>query len=467
MPPSHRGAARTGKEREPPPMRIPMRLPGSFVAWVALAWRAAVLAIAADPSSGAGALAEEAAAHPESAAIAALRARLGSGDVHTRLLAVQEIGRTAGEEGLPLLQLALSDPEEGVRAAAVSYYAKTVGPVCIPLLTPLAKDKSTAVIHEILSALDEWRTPEATSLFLEILKDGPPTLRSYAIGLLEGWDDPQIVPVVLELARSDPSPLVRRGALYVLRHMKNAEALDLSKGIVANQGDYLVREAAAQYLVFLGCDVARPILVPALADKDAGFREAVATSLANNCGESVVPDFVQMLKWEAEAVKPERAGNPAVAALSDAALDVRLTALRALGKSRDRKATAPVSKLLLDKDPLIRSEAAATLGLIGDPDALPSLIGVAGDPDTLVKERVAQALGGLPTETALEPLKKLSGDGDPEVRLAAVQSLGTIGSPRARETLESALKDADSRVRAAAREALAHLSPPSGKNPRP
>jgi|FLYL01.1.fsa_nt_gi HEAT repeat protein len=178
--------------------------------------------------------------------------------------------------------------------------------------------------------------------------------------------------------------------------------------------------------------------------------------------------------------------RPLVAALGDRSPEVRMAALRSLGRlgaveavprivrlmalGRVPRALAAealmtigspaaqwVTRLLRAEEPEVRAAAAELLGLVGAPAHGRHLIDLLDDPDPEVRVKAARALGRLGAGAAVPALRRLLDDPIPYVRGAAARSLAALGdrSPWGR-LVTMAAEDSYDAARAAA-EALVTL----------
>ena len=136
--------------------------------------------------------------------------------------------------------------------------------------------------------------------------------------------------------------------------------------------------------------------------------------------------------------------------------EVRIAAangLATLGEGADA-----VSRLVADRDPLVRAAALAALGAVGcGDDVLADVQRALTEPAWQVREGAARGLAGAAPTVAVPSLLRVLTDQHLDVRKAAVLSLTRWADdePAAREALALALEDGDADVRAYARQALA------------
>jgi HEAT repeat protein len=147
-----------------------------------------------------------------------------------------------------------------------------------------------------------------------------------------------------------------------------------------------------------------------LFDSDPAVREAAGAALGRTGANLAIAKFLN-----------ERIQEPGVTS------DTKRLAAAALGGMEARSAVPPLTRLLLDRDPIVRRWAVAALGEIADPQTV-------------------GPLGAL--------LRK---DPDPGVRVEAAFRLGKFGGKAAEPALLSARKDADENVRRLVEAALKEL----------
>lgn len=117
---------------------------------------------------------------------------------------------------------------------------------------------------------------------------------------------------------------------------------------------------------------------------------------------------------------------------SGAATDVRVTAARALGASRDPRALPPLVAALGEENRDVRWAAIEALSELGDRRAVPPLLEYLKRQEAYRwgKRLVANALGALGDPAAVDALAGLFADEDPFVRRTAAFALLRIGDAR-------------------------------------
>jgi HEAT repeat protein len=252
---------------------------------------------------------------------------------------------------------ALKDRDAQVRARAVQALIN-LGPNARPLLLPLLgvlNDEDPAVRRLAAEALSKRGAPDGDDLpVLSLALQNPSSqVRLFAVGALSqlGSTARSEMPVLRELAEDD-DPGVSKAAKDALNVLGKAEEESLRRRL--ETGSLTEREEAAQGLGQLGkaARPAVPVLIEALADKNAAVRTAAKGALVR-IGPEVVPVLGE--------------------ALQDGKPEVRRGAAQALAElGADSRDTLPLLIAAAD-EPALRKDAVAALAKIGR-DAVPSLI---------------------------------------------------------------------------------------------
>ncbi len=181
-----------------------------------------------------------------------------------------------------------------------------------------------------------------------------------------------------------------------------------AKRLIPQLTDPYKRDRAAQDLIHIGAD-AIPVLIDALATRDANLREFIARVLVQ-IGPQAVP---------------------------------------------------PLCKALASAHPEVRGQAAAILGDIGDKQAVPALLTALQGEFYTVRAKAALALGQIRDAQAIPALTDALKDSEPDVRAAAARGLGPFADPRTFEFIGSLLlDDPQIQVRQAAAESLGNTRRP-------
>lgn len=169
---------------------------------------------------------------------------------------------------------------------------------------------------------------------------------------------------------------------------------------------------------------------------------------------------------------PQEAVTLLIPLLTDKGEFVRREAAYALGETRSRSATQPLTSLLLgDKEAGVRGAAAVALGKIGDEAAVGALSQVLsgagqkkkkkkGAENDFVMRAAARSLGQIGSRAAVSVLiAALANEAnEADVRRESATALGVIGDKSAEPALRAAFNSNDPYLSEAARKALRRLA---------
>lgn len=146
-------------------------------------------------------------------------------------------------------------------------------------------------------------------------------------------------------------------------------------------------------------------------------------------------------KRDIERLKEANDIEGLIKALKHSDEDVRLEAIKALGKIQDKRAVEPLIEMLENENDQIRMHAAEALGEVGDKRSVDPLISMLKDKDWEVGHYAIGPLRKLvgsdkTAEFLIEPLKKEKYKN----RIEIVRTLGEIGGERAVKLLIDAYK---------------------------
>ena len=178
------------------------------------------------------------------------------------------------------------------------------------------------------------------------------------------------------------------------------------------EADAAVRVQAIGVIGFLKLEESIPALTALIDDPDAHVRRAAVSALAFSHMKPAAETITRALKdadWMVREMAAETLGlnaNGAVAAdqlidaLADEFWQVRLKAIRSLGKMNMDRAVRPIGNCITHEQANLRKEAAAALGEIADSDGDVYLALVANDPDPDVRKNARWALQQIAAQKA-------------------------------------------------------------------
>jgi HEAT repeat protein len=145
--------------------------------------------------------------------------------------------------------------------------------------------------------------------------------------------------------------------------------------------DAHVRRAAVSALAFSQLKSASESIMRSLKDEDWMVREMSAETLGSSVNGAIAADQL-------------------VASLADPFWQVRLKAIRSLGRMKIERAVRPIGNCVTHEQANLRKEAAAALGEIASAEGEPFLLVIANDSDPDVRKNARWALQQIAAKKA-------------------------------------------------------------------
>ncbi|MGQ9678761.1 MAG: HEAT repeat domain-containing protein, partial [bacterium] len=349
-------------------------------------------------------------------------------------------------------------------------------------------------------ALGELGVQEAVNPLIDELADYNPAVRMAAADALGRIGHRNAASVLARIAAEDPSPEVRKTASRALQELSDRSVKSILHSLSpANPGEV---NQALNRLIELG-DAAIPPLIE-LLNSENQFVRAISAEVLGTLGNPVAIDHIARLLFDPEvnlriiAVRAlgkirhirateklirsledpdskvagltanqlellgELAVEPVFTLLTHPSAEVRARAIDVLGRLRYQGACEILSRGLTNKNILIRIVSAQALGEIGEVSYAPALVAALDDQNHIVRAMAAEALGKIRDYRASIKLLEMANDPSDLVRSNAFRALGRIGNPAAIPLLIKAIDDIEPSVRIAAIEALAELRATDG-----
>lgn len=208
----------------------------------------------------------------------------------------------------------------------------------------------------------DLNNPATVEIIKESLNESDEAMVLHALSLANEIPGVDWAPVVLPLINHD-SPLVRRQALRMLRHMSSPEAADLVRERFTDpEGD--VRASAIFTYWALRGERALEEMQSFMRDPNPKIKSAAVSGALRYGGGAI-----------RQAVRAEFASM-----IDDPQPAVRMSAAYALGEMPSEDCITFLSPLLRDSDPQVRREAIQSVGQIADPGYLPEIIAQLDEP---------------------------------------------------------------------------------------
>lgn len=386
------------------------------------------------------ALSQLAEAHPHAAGQLADLVRDPAAEV--RLAAVEGLEAVlaaGGKEAVPALRVAVRAPDGATRMRAAQALGHATGPsagAAARALGPFLNDAEPAVRAAAATSLGALGGSEAA--LAPLLTDGDAAVRTAARRALRGCGSAALDPFLVR-AWGSARP-EEKGELAAVAGAVGA--VKTARAALA-EPDPVVRRAALTRPERLGA-AGRDLLTAALADPDAAVRLSAARGL--------------VAAKEAE---------PLVALARRPELELRLTALAALGELGGARAQECLEGALDDGSERVRAAAAQALGHLGS-SAASRLRRQLSDPARDVRQAVVAALGSvLSNSPTAELVAALGDESDGDLRYAAALALARQATtqPAARRALEETAANGTPAVRLSARLGRAFIGRPDAMVP--
>ncbi|MBN1893988.1 HEAT repeat domain-containing protein, partial [bacterium] len=341
------------------------------------------------------------------AAVKPLIERLDDGNWWVRRAAVQALGEIRDTQAIEPLLRCLADNMETVQAQAIRSLVGFGKSSTEPLLNALRHEKNKFVIRAIILTLGDIKDTASIPSLIEHLSSSYFVIRLAAARALVQFGPEVIDAVVPRLAvkRMNIQPLLKAATgdslLNQIRAIRALGALEDHRAVgvlkkLTGSAHPRIAEAADESLSSVG--------------RAAWARCGCLLVLREMNDPSALPHYMQ--------------------ALTDTSANVRLEAVRGLGKNASEQAVAPLIEAAKnDRDPYVRAEAVRFLREIGvgRPSALEYALAALSDPDRDVRSQAAMLLGNFRDDRSISPLIRAMTDRHWIVRESAEISLHNFG----------------------------------------
>ena len=369
-------------------------------------------------------------------------------DPDLRMQAALALGEQRDIRAAGALVTALKDEDTNVRYHAIEALGKLKVVDAVDALVEIAESKDFFLAFVALEALAKIGDARIAPRMVPLLEDE--LLREPAIGLLGQLGDESAVAPLTALLNTPTAPTDSiADALATLRdryeeqygegrHIADLTSHEISPTGIQNLLDALEtpgKENLRSIALVLGW-LKRPGVDRALTRLMGriDLRDEIIEALARHG-----PATVDLL----------------IAQLTAEDLEVRRSAVLALGRIGDSSATSALVNTLSDE--ALAVDASNALAQIGDPQAVDGLLNLIGDDDASIRQAAVSALNSVIPPLMSERIIPLLHDPDPNVRESAVKIAGYFGYPESAGALLELSRDSDERVRCAAIEHLPYV----------
>jgi HEAT repeat protein len=299
-----------------------------------------------------------------------------------RSAGIKAIGEMGNPARLPLILPGFKDPVSFVRLFSVESAAQLPGPDRLKLLLAAGDDPDPMVRVAVVKALDDLLgttgtidSVPANKLLTPFTKDPDDTVHLFAYAALARQGDEKALIALQELAQSHD---VAMPAMVALGRTKRKEAIPILSQALKNP-DETVRMFAAEALGEVASKKTFTDLAALATDQAAIVRGAVATSLGKIGDPKAIPILDQLLNDPEPIVQLSAAEG--LMRLGKKRLDVyeknlhhadygiRHFAIGSLQKTAGKEALPLLTRSLSDEAPRVRIAAVRAIGSIGDTDS--------------------------------------------------------------------------------------------------
>ncbi|HEY4422977.1 MAG TPA: HEAT repeat domain-containing protein [Pyrinomonadaceae bacterium] len=362
-----------------------------------------------------------------------------------RMQAALALGEQRDARAVDALIEALNDEDTNVRYHAIEALGKLKATDAVDALVEIAESKDFFLTFAALEALTKIGDARVVPRIMPLLEDE--LLSIPAVNLLGQLGDESTVAPLTALLNNPAGPVEAvADALASLsdryekqygegRYIADLISREISPTGVQNLLDTLEAPGKGDY---------RSIALVLGWVKGAGVDRALTRLMGR---VDLRDEIVEALVRHGSAT-----AGLLISQLKAEDLEVRRSAVVALGRIGDASATPALVNILDDK--VLAIEAANALGEIGDPQAVDGLLNLIGDEDSSIRQAAVAALNSIIPPSLSQRIIPLLHDLDPNVRESAVKIAGYFGYTEAASALVELSRDPNERVRCAAIEHL-------------
>ena len=366
-------------------------------------------------------------------------------DPDLRMQAALALGDQHDVRAVPALVKALNDDTANVRYHAIEALGKLKAVDAVDRLVEIAESRDFFLAFPALDALAKIGDARIAPRIVPLLEDE--LLREPAVNLLGQIGDETAVAPLTALLNSPTAPtdliadaLANLADRFEEQYREGAYIADLTNREISPTGVQNLLDA----LEAPGKENLRSIALVLGWLKRSGVDRALTRLMGRvDLRDEIVEALVRHGSTTVDLL---------IAQLSAEDLEVRRSAVVALGRIGDASATSAIVDTLDDESLAI--DAANALGQIGDPQAVDGLLNLIGSGDASIRQAAVSALNSLAAPSIATRVNPLLHDPDPNVRESAVKIAGYFGYPESTGDLLKLSSDPDEAVRCAAIEHL-------------
>ena len=373
---------------------------------------------------------------------------LNGPDADLRMQAALALGEQRNVRAVSALIAALRDEDNNVRYHAIEALGKLKAEDAVDALAEIAESKDFFLSFAALDSLAKIGNIRVAPKIEPLLDDD--LLREPAVTLLGQLGDETAVTPLTALLNTPTAPTTF--IANALANLHDRFETEYGEGAyIAELTNHEISPVGVQNLLDAletkGNEDLRSIALVLGWLKRSGVDKALTRFMGrDDLRDEIIEALVRHSSTTLDLL---------IAQLTAEDLEVRRSAVVALGRIGDSRATSALVNTLTDQSLAI--DAANALGQIGDPHAVDGLLTLIGDPDASVRQAAVNALNAVIPTSMSKRIIPLLHDPDPNVRESAVKIAGYFGYPESAGALLELSRDADERVRCAAIEHLPYV----------
>ena len=347
----------------------------------------------------------------------------------------------------PLID-ALKDDDANVRYHAIEALGKLKAAHAVDALADIAESRDFFLGFPALDALAKIGDARVAPRVVALLEDN--LLRDPAVNLLGQLGDETAVAPLTALLNTAGAPtdliaeaLAALSDRYETQYGEGGHIADLTSREISPTGVQNLLDA----LETPGKENLRPLALVLGWLKRSGVERALTRLMGR---DDLRDEIIEALVRHGSATF-----DLLMSQLDAEDLEVRRSAVVALGRIGDRRATPALVNALRDES--LSIDAANALAQIGDPKSLDGLLSLTRSDDASTRQAAVSALNSLATPQMSKRIIPLLHDPDPNVRESAVKIAGYFGYSESADELLKLSRDPVERVRTAAIEHLPFL----------
>lgn len=386
--------------------------------------------------------------------------------------AARALGELANPAAVVPLIVALDDWNIDVRIAAAEALGEIRDQRAVDALARAFRERSLR--KKSFEALVKIGAPSIKAL-ISLLPESPAEMKKLIIDIFGKIGSTRSIPPLIDCLRERDRDIQDAAAVALLKIGR--PALPALRELLADRRK-AVRAAAAKIIGRIGDPREIEALVALLKDENYQVRKVVVQELDRlgwRPDDSQYGSTYWVIKkdWKSD----EDAEHALLRALDDDLVEVRLAAVRQLGKIKSKTAIGALADALKDQSFQVRQAAVESLGKSDDMQVIEPLFevmmagheelarqaakslqrfgkAVAGrfvtllsSKDDLIKKLSAETLGNIGDTAATVPLMRLLISTDEKLVATVIEALGKIQDPATRDPLLPFLKHGDETVR--------------------